>query len=83
MCSPSSTALFTGNTAEFGGAIDGDGSSAIQLRSCTISANHATNDGGGIEETTGTVYLENTIIAANTAADQGPDRSTMPASLLW
>ena len=44
-----------GDGAVRGGAIDGDGSSTIRLYSCTLSGNHATNDGGGIEETTGTL----------------------------
>jgi hypothetical protein len=61
------------NSAQWGGAIDGDGSSTIRLYSATLSRNHAGDKGGGIEETTGTLLMENSIVAGNTATNSGPD----------
>lgn len=64
---------FSANSARWGGAIDGDNTSTIQLISCTLSGNYASSDGGGIEETDGTLNLTQSIIAGNTAGAQGPD----------
>lgn len=65
----------TGNSAAYGGAIDGDNSSVLDLVSCTVSGNHATRKGGAIEESAGTLRLKNCIVSGNTcAAAAGTDR---------
>ena len=56
----------SGNSAAYGGAIDGDGTSTISLVSTTISGNVASQKGGAIEETSGTLRLWNCIVAGNT-----------------
>lgn len=71
---------FNGNSAPKGGAIFIDSYSEylsyVDIQSCTISGNSAIdgeNRGGGIYAASGTVQLENSIVAGNTASAGAPD----------
>ncbi|MFN2576446.1 MAG: hypothetical protein ABR607_02015, partial [Pyrinomonadaceae bacterium] len=64
---------FDGNTATQGGGIlyqDLTGVKPLTLNNVTVSANRATNYGGGIFRSGGTINLKNTIVALN-LADSG------------
>ena len=65
----------SGNTAaNWGGGIRNDGS--LVLSGSTVSGNTASNgQGGGIQNSSGTVNIKNTIVAGNTASGPGPDCS--------
>jgi len=62
--------LFTGNSADYGGGIrNSDG--AVTVTNSTITGNLA-GTGGGIDNW-GTLTVNNTIVAGNTASDEGAD----------
>lgn len=64
---------FSGNSAGKGGALAVLGG-MCDARHCTIAGNNATAEGGGIFVNDGTTYLNNTIVATNTAPN-APDVS--------
>lgn len=75
-------ATISGNQAHWccGGGIWDGGTSDIELRNVTVTANGSASDdgltggGGGISRNaSGTFTLANSIVAGNTAADYGPD----------
>jgi len=64
--------VFSGNTADYGGAVFesgfGNGSSrTLALRNCMISANSATYDGGGLFVSGDNAIVENCTVADNEA----------------
>jgi titin len=66
---------FVGNHAvgsgAWGGALANSGTTMTVIN-CTITDNDA-DDGGGVITYRGTITLQNTVVANNTAATQGPD----------
>jgi predicted outer membrane repeat protein len=71
-----SGSTFSGNTsANFGGGIETSGIGSLTLTNTTLSANHATTEGGGLYwypgVSTGPVTILNTTIAGNLAGTQG------------
>ena len=74
---------FTGNSAIYGGAISCDGG-PMQLNHCTIAGNSAitvAGTGGGIYNINGSIQVNNTIVANNTAP-LFPDLSTVSNPLI-
>jgi len=57
----------SGNTANYGGGIDNDGT--LTITSSTISGNSAANGGGIYNYSTGTLTITSSTISGNTAAD--------------
>ncbi len=49
---------------------------AIDIESCTITANIATRFGTGIDANGGSLTIRNTILAGSTAGSSGPDCRT-------
>lgn len=63
----------SGNTTDDnGGGIDNQGGGPLTLNNSTISGNTSDNTGGGFR-TFGTVTMQNTILAGNTASVSGQD----------
>lgn len=59
-----------------GGAIDNrsiDLDASLELISCTIAGNHAANNGGGISSVDARAVLRNSIVANNSASEEGKD----------
>jgi predicted outer membrane repeat protein len=74
---------FTGNSAIYGGAISCDGG-PMQLNHCTIAGNSAitvAGTGGGIYNINGSIHMNNSIVANNTAPFF-PDLSTVSDPLI-
>ncbi|MCP4537983.1 MAG: DUF11 domain-containing protein [Chloroflexi bacterium] len=62
------------NTATNGGGIyQSIGSSNSNLTNVTVHDNTATNNGGGVRQASGSINVENTIVAGNTAGGSGPN----------
>lgn len=62
---------FTGNTAEYGGAIYSDGA-ILKVINCTFNANHATGTGGAIREMNGgTISVTGSSFTGNIADNLG------------
>jgi CSLREA domain-containing protein len=53
--------------ANFGGAIEADGLSALTIRRCTVDNNRANNGAGGVDFATGTLVVEESTFSNNTA----------------
>ena len=63
--------VFSGNSAEYGGAIMHD-ASAVTLTNCTLSGNRATDDGGGMYNARGSSpILVGCTFSGNSANDDG------------
>jgi hypothetical protein len=67
-----SSSTLANNSAKNGGGIYGTGISVSTLSRCTIAGNSASNSGGGIYNS-GTLSLQNTIAAGNSATIAAPD----------
>src|SRR5208282_4437709 len=64
----------SGNSASAnGGGVDSESDSTTALINCTVSGNSAGALGGGIDNVSSVVSIGNTIVAANTGTDAGPD----------
>ena len=72
----------SGNSASAnGGGVDNGSAGTSALTNCTVSGNSAGVEGGGIDNESGVVSIGNTIVAANTGTDTGPDAVGIFASL--
>jgi hypothetical protein len=65
--------VFSNNTSKYGGGvyINGFNESSVLMRTCTISANAATEDGGGIGGVRSSLELQDCTITGNVASYHG------------
>ena len=73
--------VLVANTAQEGGGIyadhDNDEHASLTLSNCTLTANIATDSGGGVyTKDPNVIAIDNTIIAGNTAETDDPDLSS-------
>jgi predicted outer membrane repeat protein len=79
-----STGTGGAGTKGYGGAISlttGDGTSGLNLVDLTINGNSASLQGGGIDQLSGTLSVENTIIAGDTASGSPSDYAYVGGTL--
>jgi hypothetical protein len=73
----------SGNSAQFGGAVDNNGTGHLTLVDCTLSGNSAQVHGGGLDNgSAATLVLDDCTISGNTAATAGGGLNNFGAATL-